>query len=372
MLPLTALYFPQTAPSIQQVTHELVFFDKILYYQATEAEKTATAATAAALWEGYAPVPFHDDLGRFRQLIRELKGNEAEFYSGQLSTLAAAKDKNRDEQSVKSLIQSIGGKSAAASEEQARLREELWQARLLLKLAEILHEEEQELQQELAAISVKEQELYEALKGEPEIAFTLSPPRQMESRPPVRPEILVKAWARLFLADRRQGDYTMLVSGLNDAADMVFDANESLTGKRPVRLFRIPLPASGDMAPAAYDQARAAFRQEAAETLAGFRALLPTTAAEGLGPDTLKNFSALAAQWSRIFNSGRVWGPPAAKPGQQTGCQAELHLEVYLCNESLPRLLAHVCKATVQPPAAGGNHLAIIAMKSHRKSTCKG
>ena len=373
MPPLTALYFPRTSISALQVSQELVFFDKIFHYQAAEAEEASTEKTDPGLCEGYPPVPFHGDLDRFRQLIRELKGNEAEFYSGHLSTITAANEKNRDEQSVKSLIQSIGGKSAAAGKEQSEVRADLWQARLLLKLAEILYQEEQELQKELAAISIKEQELFEALKGEPEIPISLSPFQQMENRPPVRPEILVKAWAKLFLADNLQANYQILVSDQSDAAELVFDANEALTQKRPVRLFRIPLPAaSGEMEHEASLHARGTFRKAAKETLAGFGSLLTATAAKGTTPDTLKNFSALAAEWTRIFHDSKVWGQPAADAARKTNCPAEPHLEVYLCNESLPSLLGHICKKAVQPQAATNSTRAIIALKSSRKSTCKG
>ncbi|MBU0909878.1 MAG: hypothetical protein KJ717_09950, partial [Proteobacteria bacterium] len=311
-------------------------------------------------------------LDRFRQLIKELKGNEAEFYSGHLSTITAGNEKNHDEQSVISLIQSIGGKSDAEAKEQSDIREDLWRARLLLKLAEILYQEELDLQKELATISVKEQELFEALKGEPEIPFTPTPFQQMESTLPMRPKILVKAWAKLFLADKQQGNYSMLVTDQSDAAELLFDANETLTQKRPVRLFRIPLPAGGEMELDASIQARTTFREAAKETLARFGSLLSQTAAQGTTPDTLKNFSALAAEWTRIFNDSKVWGHPAANPAHKTNCLGEPHLEVYLCNESLPSLLGHICKAKVQPRAATSSSLALIALKSSRKSTCKG
>ncbi|MBU4262104.1 MAG: hypothetical protein KKC76_09565 [Proteobacteria bacterium] len=373
MLPLTALYFPRTSVSTLQVSQELVFFDKIFHYlSAEEPEESTTDEAYPELCAGYAPVPFHGDLDRFRQLIRELKGNEAEFYSGHLSTITAGNEKNRDEQSVKSLIQSIGGKSAAEAKEQSQVREDLWRARLLLKLAEILYQEEQELQKELSAVSIKEHELFEALKGEPEIPFTPTPFQQMESTLPMRPKILVKAWAKLFLADRQQGNYSMLVSDQTDAAELLFDANETLTQKRPVRLFRIPLPASGEMELAASIQARTAFREAAKETLAGFRSLLSDTAAKGTTPDTLKNFSALAAEWTKIFNDSKAWHQPAGKAPLNANSSGEPHLEVYLCNESLPSLLGHVCKTAVQPQAATGSSLGLIALKSKRKSTCKG
>jgi hypothetical protein len=282
--------------------------------------------------------------------------------------------KNRDERSVRSIVQALGGRPAAEAEgAKAAAREELWQARLLLRLAEILNQEEQELQEELAAISIKEQELFEALKGEPEIAFALPGLQQSISRPPVRPEILVRAWARLFLADPRQDSHTILVSGQPDAVELLFDANEALSGKRPARLFRIPLPAAGALERDAFIDARTAFRVAAKETLAGFASLLAATTAGGAATDSLKDFTALAAAWTRTLAGCKGLAPDEAPARPKKNCQGEPHLEVYLCNEGLPRLLAHLSrtgKSSLPEPDGGGR--AFIALTSNRKSTCKG
>ena len=373
MTSLNALYFPDTSITTRQVSRELFFFDKIFHYLPAEAEKSNDPEADLGLCQGYPPVPFQEDLDRFRHLIRELKGNEAEFYSGSLSAMADAA-KNRDEQSVRSIVQALGGRAAAEAEgAKAAAREELWQARLLLRLAEILNQEEQELQEELAAISIKEQELFEALKGEPEIAVSLSSLPQSIGRSPVRPEIVVRAWARLFLADPRQESHNILVSGHQDAVELLFDANEALSGKRPARLFRIPLPAAGAMERDAFLEARTAFRVTAKETLAAFTSLLAaTTAAGGAATDSLKDFTALAAAWTRTLAGGTTLRQDESPARPKKNCQGEPHLEVYLCNEGLPRLLTHLCrtKKSSLPEPDGGR--AVIALTSTRKSTCKG
>ena len=374
MTSLNALYFPDTSVTTRQVRRELFFFDKIFHYLPMEAEKSSDPEADLGLCQGYPPVPFHEDLERFRHLIRELKGNEAEFYSGHISAMTADTAKNRDERSVRSIVQALGGRSGVEAEgAKAAAREELWQARLLLRLAEILNQEEQELQEELAAISIKEQELFEALKGEPEIAFALPSLQQSISSSPVRPEIMVRAWARLFLADPRQDSHTILVSGQQDAVEMLFDANEALSGKRPARLFRIPLPAAGALERDAFIDARTAFRVAAKETLAGFASLLAATTAGGAATDSLKDFTALAAAWTRTLAGCKGLAPDEAPARPKKNCQGEPHLEVYLCNESLLRLLAHLSrtgKSSLSESDGGGR--AFIALTSNRKSTCKG
>jgi hypothetical protein len=369
MIPLTALYFPDTSLSARQVSQELIFFDKVYHYLPSETDGSDDSVAVAGICEGYPPVPFAEELNRFRQLIRELKGNEAEFYSGHLSSIAAGQEKNRDERSVRSLINSIEGTSPAdQSGARADIREGLWQARLLLKLAEILYQEEQELQQELSAIAVKERELFESLKGEGEIPFALSG-LTVESRLPVRPEILLKAWAKLFLADRRQGEHTILVTNQEQAAETLFDANEALSGQRPVRLFRIPLPGGSAMDMAAYINDRATFRAGARDIIDGFTSTLSATLASGgVTQETLKGFTRLAAEWTKNLHNCTAWQTASAPSGQENKCQGEPHLEVYLCNRSLPGLLAHLCRADSESHGAP----AIIALKSSKKSTCKG
>ncbi|MBI5558492.1 MAG: hypothetical protein HY885_12730 [Deltaproteobacteria bacterium] len=371
MIPLTALYFPDTSVSARQVSQELLFFDKIYHYLPSETDGSSDSVAVAGICEGYPPVPFADELNRFRQLIRELKGNEAEFYSGHLSSIAASHSKNREELSVRSLINTIGGKPLAdKAGAEADTREGLWQARLLLKLAEILYQEEQELQQELSAIAVKERELFESLKGEPEIPFALSG-FAVESRPPVRPAILLKAWAKLFLADTRQGKHAILVSNQEQAAEALFEANEALSGQRPVRLFRIPLPDSEAMDMAAYINDRAAFRASARDIIAGFKSAISATLASGVTQDSLKSFTILAAEWTKNFHTRKAWETASGPSGQLVKCQGEPHLEVYLCNRSLPSLMAHLCRAAAESAVTPGSP-AIIALKSSKKSTCKG
>lgn len=163
MTSLTALFFPETSPEPEQLPQLLFFFDTIHHYQASE-EPAAAPDPWRHLCPGYPPLPFHEELPRFTQLIRELKGNEGEFYSGQLTAMASRFSDRPDETNVRSLISSLSGpgEPVAAQEDkrkQREKREELWQARLLLKLAEILRQEERELAQEMAAVAAREQEL---------------------------------------------------------------------------------------------------------------------------------------------------------------------------------------------------------------------
>ncbi|MBW1791177.1 MAG: hypothetical protein JRJ14_02745, partial [Deltaproteobacteria bacterium] len=107
MSQLTALYFPDTAITTQAVYQELLFFDKILFYQPVEIDPETHSPEGLDLCSGYPPVPFKEDLDRFKSLLRELKGHEGEFYSGQLSSMSLEYMERRDRPSVEGLISSI-------------------------------------------------------------------------------------------------------------------------------------------------------------------------------------------------------------------------------------------------------------------------
>ncbi|MFH1215605.1 MAG: hypothetical protein V1706_03785 [Pseudomonadota bacterium] len=371
MTSLHALFLPETLLLPEMVRQELFFFDKIYHYQPCEEDATVATDPWKDICEGYPPVPFHDDLKRFKQLITELKGNEGEFYSGQLSDLSSRFSANRDEKSVRSLISSISGKDENKETEAAgKKKEDLWQARLLLKLSEILYEEELEMTQALTAISSREKELFEALKGEEEeIPFSLSP-----IQPPpaaIKPELMLKAWAKLFLADSRLENQQVLACGREEIAERLFDINESLSKQRPVRLLRIPLPTLNEMTPAEYLDIRHAFRREALVTIDGFTTLLSETGVKGIGPDTLKNFTGLAADWTRILAAFTPLQSGNNSVGNPAQCTPLPHLEIYLCNRSAPALMRHLLRRPLDQ-AEDEKNLALIAVKSIRQSTCKG
>lgn len=368
MSQLRALYFPETAITTEQVLQELLFFDSLYFYHSSEPDEHADSQPGEGECHGYPPVPFDDDLQRFKQLIRELKGNEEEFYSGHLSSISLDYMENRDETTVRNLISTIAGPDKTAeTREQPNKREDLWQARLLLKLAEILAKEEKELQESLTAISGKEEELFDALKGEEGFSSSLGP-IPSASTLPVRPEILLKAWGKLFLADQK--DHWILTSSQPESVESLFEINEALSRQRPVRLFRIPLPYTDGMDETTFFKLRKSFRHTAKQTLDSFTSLLTETAENGISPETLKEFTSLAADWTRIFDQSGPWGQDTSSPLQKKDGLGAPHLEVYLCSHSLAELLGNFCK--IKNHKQNTHTHGIIALKSRKSSTCKG
>ncbi|MFZ5766512.1 MAG: hypothetical protein ACOY4H_13080 [Thermodesulfobacteriota bacterium] len=377
MTSLNALFFPETSPEPEQLPQLLFFFDTIHHYQASEAPAAAPDPWRH-LCPGYPPLPFHEELPRFNQLIRELKGNEGEFYSGQLTAMASRFSDRPDETNVRSLISSLSGlgEPVTTQEDNRKKREkaeELWQARLLLKLAEILRQEERELAQEMAAVAAREQELFAALKGDDEDDEELAiPVAQLHSFPAssIRPELLLKAWAKLFLADPRRAEHRIFVASREENAELLFEMNHSLNGRYPTRLLRLPLPWLDTLPAEEAIARRDAFRGQTAATIAAIADLLAASCRMGLQDDTLQQTARLAADWTRSLAAFHATHPCPDRPAAG-GCQPVPHLEMYLCTASANALMARLLRRS--PPDAGPEpEYALIAFLSVKSSTCKG
>lgn len=360
MSQLTALYFPDTAITTQAVYQELLFFEKILFYQPVEVDQEANSSEGLDLCSGYPPVPFKEDLDRFKALLRDLKGHEGEFYSGQLSSMALEYMESRDGSEVKGLISSIT-KTKDTTEQETKTYETLWQSRLLLKLAEIMAKEERDLQNELSAIAQKEELLFDVLKGDPELTKSLRPQTSCPTPLPVRPEIILKAWGQLFLADKKETPW-ILATGDSEYGESFFEASEALSGQRPVRLCRTPLPYTEGLDIDSYTTKRNHFRKVGEKTLGAFARLLEETVHSGQQESTLKGWAGMAAELTRLVADSGTWSQPSLPATQP-------HLEIYLCNQSLHKLLAHFCRSKAETTAIEPEH-GIIAIKSSKKIEC--
>jgi len=241
---LNALFFPEAVPKEDLFGRLSLLLDRIVYYQVAE----EGAVDRGTPWEGYVPVPMGDDRDRFLRLIEDIKRHGAEFYSGQLSSLSGALSDSYDDTTVSSLVASLQGKRGVGEVAEARAKTaRLWQARLFLKLAEILAVEEVEIDRSLAAIGTKEKNLFGAIHGD------LAEPEDDDlqetagvslcGKLPVNSERLLDAWGNLFAEDPRE--YDVLVTDNDDAAATVFDIFEKQAGKTPRFLAETTMPGCG-------------------------------------------------------------------------------------------------------------------------------
>jgi hypothetical protein len=249
---LKGLYFPGASPDKELFRTLLCLLDKVVYYQIGAEGEAFASASEAADWEGQAVLPPGEERDRFLAMIRDIKIHAADYYSGFLAGLAADSLVDRSEASVWQLVAGMHGKSRELGQDPV-VTEKLWQARLVLKLAEILAEEQADLANGLAEFERQEQAVYVALKGEiddpAEVDEIFQPPPGLGGdRAVVSVRHLLKAWGTLFVTDPR--DHPFLVTGSEEAAAIFFADWQELSGARPRLLLDVALPFLAD-APAA-------------------------------------------------------------------------------------------------------------------------
>ncbi|MFP3983572.1 MAG: hypothetical protein ACLFV2_07775 [Desulfurivibrionaceae bacterium] len=360
-----ALYFPDTDIDIKKVFQDLLFFDHIYFYQAAENINQPKDDRWSGFCSGYPPLPFGPDLDRFKQLLKDLKGHEQEFYSGQLSGMALRDLESRDEKTVREIISSVSG-----IDNQARspdYRDSRWHYRLLLKLAEIRRREEEELAEKLAGISEKEASLYDSLKGHPEIDRLLTGVSSEPSRMTDMTDIVLRAWGHLFINDKQH--HSTLLTADKDAAESLFEAHSALSGARlPVRICRLSLPVLENLDEEGWLKIYQDFREKTEKVRAEFSELLSKVVQSGIEEDTLQKSTILAAEWGSMTEEISIPERRSSKDSC-TRDNNSSHLEIYLCEHSPAALAARHCRLNPISDYAD-NNFGLIALKTNKPVTC--
>lgn len=286
---LIALFSPETSPQPADLQPFRLLCDTLFFYVLPDqGTPPADNDEEQELWTGYTPVRLSsEDQSRFMSLARELKGHEAEFHGGLLASLSSVHG-DRDEASVGALISTLrSGTKTTASRE--KTDEGLWQAMLILKLAEMFREEEREITQGFMAVSGKEAELFAAIRGEEEaedeegdeeeqvlreLAATAAP-----SGPTLNMTRLARAWGHFFIRDARAAEFPMLVTTQEELQGLLADTYETITGRLPRQLVSLAVPSQ----PESNDHAALVKKFKTATEASGelFNRLLLEVAASG-------------------------------------------------------------------------------------------
>lgn len=249
---LNALFSPETSPHPADLQPFRLLCDALFFYALPEPNTPLPGKEEqTTLWTGYTPVQLSDtEQVRFHSLAKELVGHEAEFHSGLLASLSAARE-DRDEATIGSLVTSLRSGTPAVKPPQAE-NEVLWQAMLILKLAEMFREEEREINQGFMAISDKEAELFAAIRGdesgeEEEDEDDVQTIRELGastavSGPTMNVARLTKAWGRLYLRDPRATEFPLLVTTHEEVQGLLAERYEALTGNPSRLLVSLILP----------------------------------------------------------------------------------------------------------------------------------
>jgi hypothetical protein len=302
MEPLSSvLLFPETEPSIQDIGKLLFFFKSLSYYFPTESD--AEGSKDQSLFEnictGYVPAPLGEDLTRFNHLLREMESSRsddlARLFSSAQAPITTGQIRDKDEvssSSVLSALQKDNGNKASVQQ-----KERLWQARLILKLAEMLDRREKEVRQGLARITSDEQKIFASLEGDGEteskdLAQVSDQEKSARRQNKIKyPEdysvgesamlmpLRIKAWAELFLADSHASRPSIIVTTSPDSASILLDGYESNWSKTAQELFSLSIPPfsgldTSDSANEQFISSRDKLRQAAQENLTHFESVL--------------------------------------------------------------------------------------------------
>ncbi|BDD86780.1 hypothetical protein [Desulfofustis limnaeus] len=261
----------------------------LFYLQPVEPDPQRTAPSEPDLFmerglcQAHTPAPLGADRGRFQRLIEDIRSRRDD-YAAQLSaltmaSLSAHKSEHIGEaghQIVSSLLQQH---RVVEPGDQQTIALELWQARLVLCIAELLEKEEEALRNELELLTDQELEMLRSLQGEdgleeegPLAELTalrtrLSVPRTGDFR------VRFKAWQRLMRAGALPPVDLWLASS-REAADQVFEPFADRHPGVALPLLSLPLPREIAASPSYLVDQVARFREQADPVLAAMCAEL--------------------------------------------------------------------------------------------------
>jgi hypothetical protein len=246
---LRGLYFPGTGLKRELFRSLSGLFDRIDFYLVSEEDQEDVGkGDDADSWQGKAVLPLGDDHQRFMAMLKDIQAHAGEYYEGCLAGLSDKSQEDPSESSVWKLVASLHGEEEGQDEDPA-LIEKQWQARLFLKLAEIVAAEQEEIDRGLANFRQKEQALFSSLKGEQdgvaEVAgiFGVSGSDTGGRPNSTRARHLLAAWGVFFASDPCRHD--LLFTDNEDAAAALFNAWEEICPEPPQLLAELMVPGPG-------------------------------------------------------------------------------------------------------------------------------
>ncbi len=200
----------------------------------------------------HAPSPLGDDLERFTNLINDIKSRKDD-YASQLSALTLAamspypgKEDGDSRQEIISALLNNGQLYSGRQKEQKTL--ELWQARLVLTIGEILDCEEEDIARQLAAIKDEEAELFKELHGKENDSGDENPFEELalirgNIAPPTSGNIQKRflSWKQLYREGSPPCD--LLLTSSRDTADRILESFDTGSCEKAIYSGQLSLPA---------------------------------------------------------------------------------------------------------------------------------
>lgn len=299
------LYFPGTAILSGSQYPIFLLFPAIHLLQPVEpAAEGGNPGESADLFikhgfcQAHTPAPLGAERARFLRLVEDI-GRRKDDYAAQLSSLtmaAMSAPRQQDDDTSQAILSSLLG-SPQTQHGAKPTDQNLWQARLVLAIGEMLDREEDEIARELSLLEESEQNLFHRLHGDDfedleamdEEDNPLAELLQINARKRQQSMTAIRnryrAWERLFLAGYIP-DWRIWCTHWPDAADAVFERYEKATGRAAILTGSLPLPATVGSIPEEVFAALSSFRQEHGGLAGEIVAALP----DGLTPE-------LAGRW---------------------------------------------------------------------------
>ncbi len=255
---LNSLYFPGTIfHSTSQYPLFLLFSTlHLLRVAEHNIHGSCVQATDSFIKSGlcrvHTPSPLGNDLERFINLINDIK-NRKDEYASQLSALTLAamspypgKGDSDSRQEIISALLNNEQLYSGRQKEQKTL--ELWQARLVLAIGEILDCEEEDIARQLAAVKDEEAELFKELQGKEHNPEDENPFEELllireNIAPPTSGNIQKRflSWKQLY----REGSLTcdLLLTTSRDTADRILESFSTESCEKTVYSGQLSLPA---------------------------------------------------------------------------------------------------------------------------------
>ena len=206
--------------------------------------------------QAHTPSLLGKDRDRFVGLLQEIqeqKSTNAEQFS-QLTLAQLSEEIKKGEESHRSIMATLGHGEDVQKKKKSETQqaEELWKARLVLALAEILDTEEAELAENFSNIDSTELNLFQELKGELDIetdnedddpfaALTRIRSKLNQQRPGTIKR-RVQAWKSFYASGASIEDFYLWTTGNEEAGEILISEYETASSKVAVPLLRLNIP----------------------------------------------------------------------------------------------------------------------------------
>ena len=267
MLAECAYIFPDTQPKDDMLFPLVQLFRQIVHLAPVENDLPAPLPPLAKelLTQGllcfHCPVPLGNDRERFLSLVKELRQRPADYANLTLTSFGAAQAAE-SKNAIISAVRRQNSGAAAGQTEQDRAAA-LWQARLVLKLGELVEQEEEEIRQSLRRVALREQGLLEALRDEHSTAASFDVVRPAAGR---RSRLRLKAWRKLLAANSGPLLSNLFITSDQEALAAIIE--EGGGESQQTLTLSLPTRPTGD----AFAASQQKFHQAAAEIINGLSA----------------------------------------------------------------------------------------------------